>query len=217
MIDAKKYILAQYANSPRLMAIVDLISSMICPSEDIEMLYRDIVNIETASSFGLDVWGRIVGISRFVATEDKHSERYNFSESGGSNQYPFATQSEFNFMSVDDNTFRHMIMMKALSNISPATAYNINSMLLALFRERGRAYYVKTGTMTAEIVLEFTPSIPEMYLIRHSGIIPRPAGVEVKLSILKVEGTLGFNEAKDYVGFNVGMFSEAGEVVKSNN
>ena len=197
------------------MAIVDLISTMICPSEDIEMLYRDIINIETASSFGLDVWGRIVGISRFVATEDKHLERYNFSESGGSNQFPFATQSEFNFTSVGDNEFRHMIIMKALSNISPATAYNINSMLLSLFSSRGRAYYVKTGTMAAEIVLEFTPTVSERYLVEHSGIIPRPAGVEVKLSILQVEGTLGFSEAKDYVGFNVGMFSEAGKVLKS--
>ncbi|MDI2112079.1 DUF2612 domain-containing protein [Commensalibacter nepenthis] len=67
-LDYKATVIAQYSNSPTLLALLDAIDQKIkvCPFFD--DFYRMVWNINTAEGFGLDIWGRIVGVSRKVST-----------------------------------------------------------------------------------------------------------------------------------------------------
>jgi hypothetical protein len=54
---------SQYANSTALMGIIDSFAVAVDQTENFERFYDDIWNIETATGYGLAVWGRIVGIN----------------------------------------------------------------------------------------------------------------------------------------------------------
>ena len=66
MIDYKKTLISQYANSPRIIKLLEDFNYNVDPSDDIENILSDILNIDTAQGFGLDIIGRIVGVDRFV-------------------------------------------------------------------------------------------------------------------------------------------------------
>jgi len=64
MFKIEDTIASQYANSPRLMLIIQELHNAIDPTKNIQDFYRLIWNLETAQGAGLDIWGRIVGINR---------------------------------------------------------------------------------------------------------------------------------------------------------
>ncbi|EGI1420308.1 DUF2612 domain-containing protein, partial [Salmonella enterica] len=57
-------VLAQYAASPRLNALINSFNAALSPDSFINDFYDLIWNIDTAEKYGLDVWGKIVGVSR---------------------------------------------------------------------------------------------------------------------------------------------------------
>ncbi|CAI3953260.1 unnamed protein product [Commensalibacter communis] len=67
-LDYKKTIIAQYSNSPTLLSLLDAIDKKIKACPFFDDFYRIVWNIKTAQGFGLDIWGRIVGVSRTVRT-----------------------------------------------------------------------------------------------------------------------------------------------------
>lgn len=66
MIDVERTIISQYANSPTICSIISSINEWIDPRADIQAFYDYVWNVETAQGLGLDIWGKIVGISRYV-------------------------------------------------------------------------------------------------------------------------------------------------------
>ena len=60
-------IISQYRNSPQMDAMILAFSEAMDQTENISNLYDMIWNVLTAQGYGLDVWGRIVGISRTIA------------------------------------------------------------------------------------------------------------------------------------------------------
>ena len=71
-------IASQYANSPILTQIITDITGYIDPTRNLNSFYDLIWNVDTAQGYGLDVWGRIVGVNRNV--EVAISEWFGFSE-----------------------------------------------------------------------------------------------------------------------------------------
>ncbi|EAW1753881.1 DUF2612 domain-containing protein [Salmonella enterica subsp. enterica] len=57
-------VLAQYAASPRLNALINSFNAALSPDSFINDFYDLIWNIDTAEKYGLDAWGKIVGVSR---------------------------------------------------------------------------------------------------------------------------------------------------------
>ncbi len=58
-------LLSQYANSPIIVGLLEGLEECLNPSTTIDAFYDDIFNVLTAKGYGLDVWGRIVGIGRY--------------------------------------------------------------------------------------------------------------------------------------------------------
>jgi hypothetical protein len=143
MIDAKRTIISQYANSPKLLGIIESFNDAIDPRVDLEKFYNLIWNVETAEGYGLDVWGRIVGVDRVVNIPITYF--------GNKEQLPDVETYQFgHFYSgqelftkheiTDDEVFRRLILAKAATNISDGTIKSTNAILLSMFPNRGNAY-----------------------------------------------------------------------------
>lgn len=62
-------VLSQYSNSTRLISLLEMIDEWISPDANFEEFYSLIWNVDSAVGYGLDVWGRIVGVIRVVSLD----------------------------------------------------------------------------------------------------------------------------------------------------
>lgn len=67
-LDYKKTVIAQYSNSPRMLALLNSFDQRIKVCGFFDDFYHNIWNINTAQGFGLDIWGVIVGVNRTART-----------------------------------------------------------------------------------------------------------------------------------------------------
>jgi hypothetical protein len=171
---------AQYANSPRLTAIIQNMFEYIDPTEWFDEFFSNYMNLSTAFGAGLDVLGRIVGVSRVLQLSGVN---YFGFEEALPGPLPFGvgifytggtTTSNF---ALADAPYRVLILAKALANISDGSMRSINAILSALFPGRGNAFCTNGQDMTMQLVFDFTLTPVELAIIEQSGAIPIPVGV----------------------------------------
>ena len=88
--DVWNTIASQYANSPILTGIIEGFAGNVDPSALFADFYQRVWNIDTAEGWGLDVWGRIVGVPRAI-TVTGSGEYFEFKESNGSATIGYGT------------------------------------------------------------------------------------------------------------------------------
>lgn len=59
-------VISQYANSDILTTLITNLFDYIDPTKNLESFFDLIWNVDTAEGYGLDVWGRIVGVNRIL-------------------------------------------------------------------------------------------------------------------------------------------------------
>lgn len=154
MENIQETLMSQYANSPIICNLIDGMNDCLDPSETIETFYELAFNVNTVKGFGLDIWGRIVGVNRNI-NMSSDVKTFGF-ETGDKSFYPFnnypfsAAGAGYDAYQLTDSKFRTLIMIKAASNIVYATAPNINRFLRLIFPKK-RSYYLITGHMKAVI------------------------------------------------------------------
>lgn len=200
MKNIAKTIISQYANSPFICGFITNANVYLDPTVDIKLFYRFIWNLDTAQGIGLDFWGQVVGISRNVQVDEKNQFIGSTLATEDLKIYQPGTIHLMN-----DEMFRAMIFLKAMSNIVYATAPNINQLLQVLFEKRGRAYYVKSGTMQARYVFEFNLTPVEKAVLISTDLLPRPSGVLIDFYEPDIRNTFGFTEA-ELAPFGQGAF-----------
>lgn len=186
-------IMSQYANSPRLMSIITSLWEAIDPQQFTDDFYTLVMDIPNANSYGLDIWGRIVGIGRTVNSVNPSGQYFGFIDGFYPfNEQPFsAPGSGTDTWELGNDAYRELILLKALSNIVYATAPNINALLRAMFS--GPCYCLLTGPMQMRYVFEFELSSYQHFLVYNSGILPRPSGVDLSIIIsADPSGIFGF-------------------------
>jgi len=211
-------LLAQYATSPTITALIEYLNEDIDPGADIDNFYNTIWNVQSAVGYGLDVWGKIVNVERSVNAAIPPTY-FGFGEAfspltAATGVQPF-NEGTFNDggppvlrnVALDDDTYRTLIMTKAMANITNCTASSLNTLLNYLFADRGRCYVLDTGKMTMQYTFEFYLSPIEVAILTQSGVLPRPTGVLA--NIIQIPTNIfGFSEANSsvYVPFNQGVF-----------
>jgi Protein of unknown function (DUF2612) len=178
-------LLSQYANSPILLAFINSANAAIDPSVNIDSFYNNIWNISTATGYGLDLWGRIVGINRAVSLTA--SKYIGFSEGGAIDYDAFGVAPLYldslavSSYSLSDDFFRNLILAKALANISDSSSGSYNAILRAIFPGRGNCYITDTGTMSSILNFEFVLQAYEVSALQQSKVIPTPCGVKLSM------------------------------------
>lgn len=180
-------IIAQYANSPRIDAVATSFNDAIDQTENLENLYDNIWNVLTAVGYGLDVWGRIVGVSRTLKFPNGVSyfglkEANSWTGFGQGGFYSGSGVSNNFFLS--DSDFRTLILAKAAGNISDGSIASINQILLTLFPNRGAAYVANNQNMSCTLTFEFALTPVELAIIEQANVLPIRAGVAVTISQL---------------------------------
>ncbi len=180
-------LLSQYANSPTLVQLIANMAGYINPSTNIDTFYNDVWNIATAQGYGLDVWGRIVGVSRVL--EISTVNYFGFTGPAGAsglpwNQAPFHNgESLTSNYALQDDPFRALILAKAYLNICDGSIPAINQILIALFGPSGslpvsgNSYCTDGGNMTITYTFSGALDPVQTAIIYQSGVLPRPSGV----------------------------------------
>jgi Protein of unknown function (DUF2612) len=185
--DWKQTIYSQYANSSTMLALLDAFASNIDPTANLSAFYDLVWNLDTAQGYGLDVWGRIVGVQRQLQVST--SDYFGFQQ-----QLPDITTWGFgaffngeavtsNF-TLTDQAFRQLIIAKALANICDGSIAAINQVLLTLFKGRGDCWVQDGLNMTMTYTFAFTLSAVDVAIISQSGVLPRSTGVSTSLTVV---------------------------------
>jgi len=187
MQDVDRTIISQYATAATLVAMIESGNAAIDPAADLDLFYDMVWNLDTAQGYGLDVWGRIVGVGRVLQVAS--GLYFGFAEPADDSISPFNSGGPFfaghdgttsNFPLTDEG-FRVLILAKAYANITDGSIAAFNQILMLLFAGRGNSYVVDNQDMTMEVNLPFTPSPFEVSIVVNSGVMPRPAGVSMSL------------------------------------
>ncbi len=178
----QRTVVSQYANSPKLLGLIAPFADALDATVLLDDFYDNFWNVQTAEGYGLDVWGRIVGVGRVLEIT---ADRYFGFEEGGSidydpfNQAPFYSgQPLTGAFRLDDDPFRRLIYTKAASNIWDGSIGGANVILRMLFPGRV-AYVVDNQNMTMTYRFLWQLSAVEAAIVITSGILPRPSGVKV--------------------------------------
>lgn len=176
--DASVTLLSQYANSPILRTIITNLNRNIDPQADFDTFYRQVWNVDTAVGYGLDVWGRIVGVNRVLHLAiggylgwDEATDASPWNQGIWYGKGALTT----NF-SLSDDAFRRLILAKAASNITDGSIPAINRILLDLF---GQGYVRDNLDMTMTLVFSETLDPVDFAIVVQSGVLPQPAGVTI--------------------------------------
>lgn len=204
MKNVKDTILTQYADSPKLRSLIETFNDALDLEKITEEFIASVWDISTAGTYGLDVWGKIVGVSRLLKVEQA-STNFGFDEAftSASNNAPksFDEAPFYNgplqtqTYRLSNDAYRTLIMAKAMSNITDCSIPNINRLLNYLFGTKGQVFVAVTGVMSIRYVFLFELSDVGRAVILNSNAITKPAGVSVGLMIVDPVTTFGFAEA----------------------
>ncbi len=181
--DISQTVLSQYANSPVLLQLIGSFSEWLDPGERFAAFYERIWNINTADGYGLDVWGRILGVGRVLQVPS--GEYIGFEQQAEAQTFGhgilFRGTRATNNATLTDDAFRVLLLAKAALNITDASAPAINQILLNLF---GDGYVRDNLDMTMTYVFSAPLDPVETAIVLQSGVLPKPCGVSVTVETL---------------------------------
>lgn len=199
---------SQYAASPHLTALVEAFWKALNPEADIKSIYDNMVNLDSAVGFGLDVWGRIVAIGREYVAADENSKYFGFApEEGVSaprvtpfNNAPFYSKVNGK-VRLSDKAYRTYILIKAMINIGDSTLATINRMLKECFPD-AKISCIHVDTMTLRLVIQGGFSEADKAALRNLPWLP--SGVDLQMYHI-ITPTFGFR-GSGLMPFNQGTF-----------
>ncbi|MFV7280513.1 DUF2612 domain-containing protein [Citrobacter cronae] len=204
-------ILTQYSASKKLLSIIDTFNQAVSLDDFTDLFIKKVWDLTTCESFGLDMWGKIVGVDRYIIAPIE-STSFGFGEADDSDpDYPttfndapfFGGVQETTNVRLGDDAYRTLIFCKAFTNISIATIPDVNKFLKILFYQRGRAYCVNYRDMTMGITFEFELAPYEESILTNYNVTPVPSGVQVNIRQI-ISPYFGFSS--DSYPFNDGTF-----------
>lgn len=174
-------VISQYANSPILLGLISNFSQYINPTTNINNFYTMLWSVDSAQGYGLDVWGRIVGVNRVITVVS--GKYFGFDEATTVSADPF-NQSPFwggppltNNVALSDVAYRTLIFAKALANICDGSIKAINQLLINLFPGIGNSYVTDGLDMTMTYTFSTHLTDVQLAIVQTSGILPKPVGV----------------------------------------
>jgi Protein of unknown function (DUF2612) len=207
MLNTTQTICSQYGNSPTLLQLVQNMNQYLDPRANMLAFYDNVWNVDSAEGFGLNIWGRIVGVSRVIpipgtsgyfgfANSDVPPDWQNYGNAnGGGGGGPFFNgEVSTGSFTLNDTAYRTLILTKALANIVSTTSPALNQLLQNLFPGRGASYVVDRGKMGMSYVFTFPLTTIEYAILAFSGVLPGPAGVLVNTLVIP-SGYFGFAES----------------------
>lgn len=184
--DWKTTLFSQYANSPVILKMIEDFSESVDPSVLIDTFYVHCFDLTTADNdWGLDVWGRIVGVQRVIPVAA--SKYFGFHEAGNISADPFGQSPFYSGNSTElsfplsNPAFLLLIYAKAAANIWDGSIPGFNRILRILFPNNA-PYVQDNQNMTMTVVLGFSPSPVQQSILFNTNVLPHPTGVSINFA-----------------------------------
>lgn len=181
--DVFQTVISQYANSPVLLALLRRLNTALDQGVNIEQFYSGVWDLRTATGYGLDVWGRIVGVNRVLRVPSTTNAFLGWNEATDAQTFGYGTWAGRGTLTENyalaDNAFRRLIFAKAALNITDGSIPAINAALMTLFPKHGNCYVRDNEDMSMVYVFGSALSPLELAIVQQSGVLPKPAGVSV--------------------------------------
>lgn len=201
---------SQYSTSPRLMALIRGLYKVLYPAQDLDMLYKRLFDVDTATGPCLDVWGRITGIPRTGQMVTAIGVPHFGFDSGmddsdtGFNQAPFYHGAEETRIKLSDDAYRLYIKTKAAANITTGSLAELNALIAALLPGCDVSL-TRTAPMHLSLVVSGDLKDYQHNMLLQGDLPPIPAGVSIDITVNHAR-YFGFNSEAN-TGFNNGPFS----------
>lgn len=202
---------SQYAASPTIVALAEGFARRILPGEDITLFFHEVFDIMTARGWGLDNWGRVLGLGRVLQAEDDQVFGFLGSLLQPFDQGNFFQRGATNAYALTDPAYRELLLIKALANISSADAATLNLLMGKLFPGQ-KAYVLAVGVMCVRFVFEFFLRPYQRSIFSTPGLLTRGAGVGAEWLEVEPESTCGFS-GSGLQPFDQGTFFQGGPVI----
>lgn len=176
----------QYENSPKLNLLIDELRQVL--SIDVEEFRKNFFDIRTCKRDGLNNWGRILNVSRYVKsflfgptlwldqlTNETMVDGVDYENFDNGSFCP--EEPEVDLVELDDESYRLLLIFTYQRMITDSSLKSINKMLKLYFAGRGICYAIPTDKMELTYVFEFTLQPWEYSLLRYHDVLPTPAGV----------------------------------------
>jgi hypothetical protein len=150
------------------------VQDLLDPTPDVDLFHGRMFDVLTAEGAGLDAWGRIVSIGRTIILDDGSA------------------------LTLGDDSYRLLILYKALANISASSPASLNRLLGELCSTGvgglpSRAYVLETGPMVIRWVFESPLGPEQLAVFNAAGTLARGGGVGWELYALDPGATFGFD------------------------
>lgn len=149
---------SQYAASPRILALAAQYWQLLDPTPSADLMISKMIDPSTAEGYGLDVWGRIVGIKRALVPVGGDYLAFappaNVANPDGNSwdNAPFNPVNADGYAS--DAVYRVYVYVKAMLNIGNGSLADLNRYFSLLFPDSG-IKIIHSGTMIIR-VLDFS-------------------------------------------------------------
>lgn len=177
----------------------------------IHSLVNDNLSISTAKGIGLDLWGNLLHLSRFIPTEENGANYAyfnfndkNFKTRGG---LIFYNRNKPNYGELDDIYYRQLLLIIYQSYFLNSSIPTLNQFTLESLADYGSVYVRDTTDMSYQIYI-FNNKIPAWlnYMMANYDILPRPAGVGSKIIERDIR-RFGFGADKPFSKPRYNLFS----------
>lgn len=171
----------QYAFSADFQNLGSLMQDVIDATPDLERLHAAAMDPQTAYGVYLDWWGQKVGVDRFIKVRGE-------------------------YVHLDDDYFRFLILYRAACNISNGSADAANKLLQRLTDTT--VFVVDYLDMSVNsIVIIGNISDLQAMILQTYGLLNRPAGVLTNLLVIYPDEQIFGFEGSTLMPFDVGVFN----------
>lgn len=183
-------VISQFAQSPVLMQMIQNFGQYFDQSANWNNFYQYVWNIANAQGFGLDFWGKVLGVTRYLEIPVTAEYLGLQGSAGTASGFPFdvgvffdgATDTQT--YSLPDPDYLTLLYAKAFANICRCCIPVLNQLLMTLFVGFGDAYVIDNGNMQMTFYLGWAPTAIQLAILEQSGVVPHPTGVAVSVTHL---------------------------------
>lgn len=209
-------IISQYANSDVLVNLIADFDSWADQTQNFDSFYSNVWNIETAVGYGLDLWGRIVGIPRNVlVTESAGYFAFDDPARGFDNPnapiYTSGPLTKTVNVSLSNDDYRNLLLAKAATNICDGSVAGIMSAYNKFFGNYNTPIFINENNSTRMSYdvcqVGYAISLTNLAILSNGSLPLKPAGVAANYYVVSKQGPMfGFDMENDQVaGWDHGM------------
>lgn len=214
-MNRENFIIWQYRTKPKALGTIKAIYKETDLTFQNTIQIADILNIDTATGYALDLVGRHVGVSRVLPTAIA-KEYFGWLEDGSALSFGIGEFYRYGdalsaSVVLNDNDYRFFIRARITKNYQTGTIENIVKSIQFVIGKHCNV--IDAQDMSMNIIVNKDRLNPlTLYATSKMDILVRPAGVLYRYVILTNSQPFGFAHDNDSYGFNLGIFVRLQEI-----